>query len=310
MFSFSFLFRYGLKLVMMCDADTHYMCNAMPYLGKGAIQLKKPLTLGEFFTMKLVSPYARRGRSVTTDNWFTSLPLAVSLRKSGFELVGTVRPKPYLPKYVSSFKMDVGKSVAAFNYENKVTMLTHRASKKKVVTLLSTIHHHPRVMERNKTDIQMFYNATKGGVDTFDQLCGTTSCSRKTRRWPLCIFYGILNIAFSNTHAIHTMKEGQQAQSRRDFGLALAEELCRPWALKRLQEHMTLSRNLKNTISETFSVTEPVPHSLLIANKADKRKRCFICPRNINVKTRIVCPSCYNWVCPRHYVPLCLKCHN
>lgn len=27
-----------------------------------------------------------------------------------------------------------------------------------------------------------FYNQTKGGVDTFDQMCSISSCSRKTRR--------------------------------------------------------------------------------------------------------------------------------
>lgn len=47
---------------------------------------------------------------------------------------------------------------------------------------------------KNLPDIIQFYNETKGGVDTMDQLCHTYSCSRKTRRWPLCLFYNLLNI--------------------------------------------------------------------------------------------------------------------
>ena len=124
------------------------------------------------------------------------------------ELVRAIRNKPYLPAYLMSFQMNVGESVAVYNHKAKVTLISHRASKTKRVQLLSTIHHKPTVIEKTKTDIQMFYNATKGGVDTFDQLCSSYSSSRKTRRWPLCVFYGILNIAFSNAHVLHTLKSG------------------------------------------------------------------------------------------------------
>ncbi|XP_066978885.1 uncharacterized protein [Macrobrachium rosenbergii] len=31
--------KYGTKDLMMCDADTHFMCNAILYLGKGTVDL-------------------------------------------------------------------------------------------------------------------------------------------------------------------------------------------------------------------------------------------------------------------------------
>ncbi|XP_066988283.1 piggyBac transposable element-derived protein 4-like [Macrobrachium rosenbergii] len=46
---------YGLKVVMACDADTHYMINAIPYMGKGSIELPKGMTLGEMLLWRLLS---------------------------------------------------------------------------------------------------------------------------------------------------------------------------------------------------------------------------------------------------------------
>jgi hypothetical protein len=40
-----------------------------------------------------------------------------------------------------------------------------------------------------KSEIIQYYNRTKGGVDTLDQLCATYTSERSKRRWPLCIFY-------------------------------------------------------------------------------------------------------------------------
>lgn len=43
-----------------------------------------------------------------------------------------------------------------------------------------------------------FYNKTKGGVDTFDQMCSVMICSRK------------INMAFINSYVIYTHNMYQQ----------------------------------------------------------------------------------------------------
>lgn len=187
---------------MVCDADSSYMCNAIPYLGKGTVELPRGTTHEEYCTLELTKPYIRKGRTVMTDNWFSSLPLALELRKCGMEFVSAIRQKSHLPKELMSIKLEKGNSVAVYNYNN-VTFLSHQDSKNKRVQLLSTIHHRPTVVEKVKMDVQMFYNATKGGVNTFDRLCSSATCCRKTRRWPLSFFYGIINLAITNSHIIH-----------------------------------------------------------------------------------------------------------
>ena len=73
--------------------------------------------------------------------------------------------------------------------------------------------------ETKKPENIHFYHSTKGGVDTVDQLCGNYSVSRRTRRWPLCIFFQVLNIAGVNGHIVYNMTHGSEdaAQNRRQF---------------------------------------------------------------------------------------------
>ena len=44
----------------------------------------------------------------------------------------------------------------------------------------------------------MDYNATKGGVDNMDKLVSAYSFKRRTLRWPLAIFFNILDIPAYN----------------------------------------------------------------------------------------------------------------
>jgi len=41
----------------------------------------------------------------------------------------------------------------------------------------------------------MDYNATKGGVDSIDLMCSRIFFSRRTKKWPMIIFFRYLDIA-------------------------------------------------------------------------------------------------------------------
>ena len=299
---------------MACDADTHYMCNAVPYLGKGTVDLPKGTNLGEYLVLQLTRHLTRHGRTVTCDNWFTSLPLALSLRKGGLELVGTIKQKPYIPKEVILHDMAIGASLAVYNFEHDMTLQVLRSNPTKRVLILSSIHHHPSIVEGEKTDLQMFYNATKGGVDTFDQLCSLSTVSRKTRRWPLCIFYGMLNIAMNNAFILYNLKEvsSDQHLTRRQFYRRMSVELSQTWVQHRNTTMKTMPTELRNLMQDTFNLQHfhsPVPEDTP-NRKLDKRQRCRLCPPNTNHKTRILCTRCKIPVCSMHEVPLCCRCTN
>ena len=133
--------KYGLKIVMLCDVNTKYILNAIPYLGNESSTEVKGMMLGHYFTKKLSEPYFNSGRNVTVDNWFTSVPLANDMLDNGLTIVGTIRSnKPDIPfEMLKTSECKPG--ITAFCLENKLTLLSYRpTSKKKMVLVLSSMH--------------------------------------------------------------------------------------------------------------------------------------------------------------------------
>ena len=87
-------------------------------------------------------------------------------------------------------------------------LLSKKTKSKKHVTVLTTIHNKFPLVENDKTEVHMFYNVSKGGTDVFDRYCSDTSVSRKTRRWPLCVFYTLINIIMSNSYIVYKNRGG------------------------------------------------------------------------------------------------------
>ena len=49
-------------------------------------------------------------------------------------------------------------------------------------------------VETRKPEIVMSYNATKGKVDSMDQMSHAVTIKRKTNRWPMLLYY-VLDLA-------------------------------------------------------------------------------------------------------------------
>ena len=60
--------------------------------------------------------------------------------------------------------------------------------------MLSTMHSQPEIKitsDQNPSIINLFYNKTKGSVDTLDKMVRSFSTKCMTRKWPLDLFYMI-----------------------------------------------------------------------------------------------------------------------
>ncbi|KAK9744263.1 Transposase IS4 [Popillia japonica] len=174
------------------------------HIGKGTNTVGLPLS--NYYVKELTKTIRGSKRNVTMDNWFTSVPVAEALLKPSYNLtiVGTIRKdKPQVPpEMICSRNRTVGTTMFCFDKEK--TLVSFKANNKKIVSLLSTMHQegsiHP---ETSKPEIIHFYNSTKSGVDSLDQMCSNMNCGRKTRRWPLCVFYDMINIAAINAFVIN-----------------------------------------------------------------------------------------------------------
>ena len=77
-----------------------------------------------------------------------------------------------------------------------VALCSCAPKKNKAVILLSTMHSDTAVNvdEQKKTHMIMYYNKYKTGVDIMNQMVSRYTCHRRTQRWPLAMFFNILDV--------------------------------------------------------------------------------------------------------------------
>uniref|UniRef100_A0A1B6KLU3 PiggyBac transposable element-derived protein domain-containing protein n=1 Tax=Graphocephala atropunctata TaxID=36148 RepID=A0A1B6KLU3_9HEMI len=301
--------KYGIKIVMICDVGSKYMLNAEPYLGKQTTPRDVPVS--EYFVKKLISPYNGTNRNLTMDNWFTSIPLVDELKEAPFNItvVGTVRlNKPEIPRCLLFMKnRAIGDSRFIFN--GTTTLVSVKVKSNKVICLTSTMHEGTEIEPQSgKPSIVHHYNQTKVGVDCFDQMCSVMSCSRKTKRWPLCLFFGMMNMAFINSYVIYNRRlasKGETLVSRKCFMEELYKGLTTPWLEERLRQ--VLQRSLRSTILTVLG-REDVQAPELPPAVENRRTTCRLCPASKRRMTKSHCAKCNKPFCGEHRADICREC--
>ena len=113
------------------------------------------------------------------------------------------------------------------NENNQATTLTvYQRKQNKNVCILSTLHLSVMVdtTTKKKPETFAFYNKSKCGVDVAGQVARQYTVKAATRRWPVAVFYSILDLACINAYVLYKRKTGD-AISRRNFMFQLATEL-------------------------------------------------------------------------------------
>nr|XP_022909613.1 piggyBac transposable element-derived protein 4-like [Onthophagus taurus] len=98
--------KYGLKIFTLTDSKTFYTLNLEIYCGTQPEGLYLVRNSAIDIVDRLISSWKGTNRNLTTDNWYTSLPLAKFLLNNGITLVGTLRsnkkeiPLEFLPSKI------------------------------------------------------------------------------------------------------------------------------------------------------------------------------------------------------------------
>lgn len=256
------------------------------------------------------------GRNITTDNFFTSVPLAEKLLEKNLTIVGTLRQnKPDIPPIMKPSKLRE-KHCSEFGFNGNMTMVSYVPKKGKAVVLLSTMHDDKAVDDssvKKKPEMIQYYNKTKGGVDTMDQMVRTYSCKRRTQRWPMVLWYNMLDVATLNAYTSFTSQHpdymGGVSNTRRLFIKELVKELIMPHMKRRfegtphLQNHITEAIGRCGVQKQNTPTTQPQEGQL-------KRKRCSMCPAAKDRKVCSWCSQCTRPVCKEHksVVVICGAC--
>jgi len=220
--------KYGIKYWAAADSDQRYVLNALPYLGKDNTKMVGD-RVGENVVKKLVAPFVNKGRNITMDNYFTSANLAKDLMKKNTSIVGTVnRIRREVPLSAKLSKDPLYSSVV---YKaGDMTLTCYQGKPNKNVLILSSMHPDVKVDSKTlkkKPETVTFYNETKFGVDIVDQMTRKYSVRAGTRRWPVHVFYNMLDLAMINAHTLYKLIFDVRI-SRRAFIFQVVDELADP----------------------------------------------------------------------------------
>lgn len=302
--------KYGLKMFAVVDSRMYYTSNLEVYCGK---QQEGPFAVDNkpsSVVRRMVQPINGSGRNVTMDNWFAAIPTVEELAANNLTVVATLRKnKKELPvELVQTRKRPVNSSLFAFG-ENQ-TLVSYVPKKYRNVILVSSMHDSDAIDERTgeqaKPEIVTFYNETKNGVDGVDRMKTQYTVARVSLRWPLRLFYSLLDIGAINAQVIlHCNTE--KTILRRDFLKKLALELTK--------EHMTIratSNGLKNDLRMQLKrkLNMPVENANLQPAHNKERIKCGFCPRKKNRLTTTRCIKCVVPICGEHTNTICGPCYG
>ncbi|KAE9528590.1 hypothetical protein AGLY_012165 [Aphis glycines] len=176
--------RYGVKIFKLCVHDG-FTVDFRIYAGKEAVQ---GLEVSTKIVMELTHEYLNFGRTIYTDNWYTSVNLAHKLLEQNTHLVGTLRAnRKQNPKDVVQKKLKKGQVIAQQSDRGIVVL---KWKDKRDVLMLSTKHSDTMIETINKRgqttkkpEIVIDYNKGKALVDICDQRSSYHSPLRKSMKW-------------------------------------------------------------------------------------------------------------------------------
>lgn len=306
--------RYGIKIMCLTDARNNYFFNAYIYSGKGSDSIslsesEKKLKIPTQAVIRLSKPIQKSNRNITADNWFSSIEVVQELQSRGLTYVGTLRKnQAEIPLcFQADKKREVNSSL--YGFSNKTTIVSYVPKQSKSVILISSMHHTKSTdITSGKPEIIEFYNSTKGGVDTLDKKVANYSPSRRTQRWPMAIFFALLDVSTVNAYILYGSYKDTPTIERADFLKQLARSLTLPqW--KRRMENLKLPRELRMAISKLCgnteeTVTENDPHP----DRLEKKTTCYLCPPKLKRKTQYVCVCCQQAICLQCAKKICAEC--
>ncbi|ROL44851.1 Retrotransposon-like protein 1 [Anabarilius grahami] len=160
------------------------------------------------------------------------------------------------------------------------TLTAYAPKRKKTVYILSSMHSVIQTdnTTKRKPNTVTLYNTTKCGVDVMDQMVREYTVRTGTRRWPVAVFYNMIDMAALNAHVLYQACIGRQ-ERRVDFLVELARELA--------NSHMCAKKARKEQLLRTQPST-PSP---------GKRAMCQVKHQCKNNHATVRCARCYRYTC-------------
>lgn len=311
--------RYGIKIYVVCESSTSYICNFIIYTGKGTLDGYSPLDLNgrvymdhhlRYFSTKLVLSltelYKGMGYTLVLDNFFNSFELSKRCLELKFDLYGTLNknrkdlPKDFIMKNISRGELQSSSRIIGEHSVSVFKFCDSTKKQKKTVHLISTVHDESfiskldkRKQMRNVPQIIHDYNMTMGGVDKLSQVIDPISIVRKSTKWYKKVYFMLVDFVINNSYVVYSLNH--QCTRKQFFGALSHNLLSVGSSIKRIPRSID-----GNTPLRLLSQNS---HFLKISSTGSNSRayyrRCHVCSsRKLRKDTKYICGTCGN-------VPLC-----
>ncbi|XP_030592392.1 piggyBac transposable element-derived protein 4-like [Archocentrus centrarchus] len=230
--------KWGLKSFVLADVNG-YTVDYKLYTGKNNADSGKGLSF-DVVTELVKKDYLGSGYVVYCDNFYTSPQLFHHLSQQGFGACGTYRQGRVGVPTTQENALNKNSKRGSIRWIRDGELLFVKWMDTREVSMCTTVHpvytgetvlrwqkdndgQSQRIPVPRPTAVAE-YDKYMGGVDTSDQMFGTNSVHRKTKRWPMTVFQHLLDIAVTNSFIVH--KELSKAQQQKEMiRQAFQEEL-------------------------------------------------------------------------------------
>ena len=286
--------KRGYKVWCICDSINGLAYEIEVYLG--ATEEGSDGSLGERVVLRLVDKMKGESHHIYMDNFFTSPSLSLALRDCQTFLIGTAQvnrkgfPESLRDTKTFSKTARRGDHKSVLIHNGKTECLVWMDKRPvHIINSISDPNSMTNVKRKAKDGSRLIipcsesikhYSAYMGGVDLFDFRRKNYSCSRKSKKWWLRLFYFLVDMATTNAYIIY--KEQRNVKlTQKDFILQVADRL--------MSSHSSRKRAAVLSIPSCTRLLER--HF----DRQESTKNCKMCEG---------CKCCRE-CCPSDPVPLC-----
>ncbi|KRX24456.1 PiggyBac transposable element-derived protein 4 [Trichinella nelsoni] len=189
--------KYGVMIYWICEADNGYALKGFLYTGRSGEEREIGLT--STIVAQLALPFVQSNRNVFMDRYFTSYSIVQHLLELGLTAVGTVSAnRRDVPLCLQNTRgRDVYSTLAVYEHNRKVIMISYVPRKNKNVLLMDSCHTKLKIdnqRDDRRPNIINDYDLGKGGVDSMDSRIEDFSCKRKTNKCTMLMLYLIVDL--------------------------------------------------------------------------------------------------------------------
>ena len=299
--------KRGYKVWCRCDSTNGYTSVFEIYTGK--VTGAPDVNLGARVVLSVADNILDKGYHLYFDNFFASPDLALKLLERSTPSIAMARSnRKHFPRELQQLASTLsrGEHVSAQIFDGKVQCLVWKD--KKQVAFINTLCDPTEittVARKNSDGSQMqaacpatvkLYNANMGGVDLADQKRKAYTCSRKSKKWYMRLFWYVVDLSIVNAHILEVNSPNHPSRSHRDFRVQLASELLSGHSSRRKRGRPSDPSPVTRFIKRHFPAEFGSMRQCQVCTTASSRKR-----------TKYGCSSCNIHLCP---VPCCGTYHT